>query len=193
LTLEKYGYDLLPEQATIWLNKLEKVKKENWIGQKVDVTTWKDEMQDFMWLANMVRYFGYLFGIIIGLITIVSILNTAWMSIIERKKEIATLRTIGLRKSGIIFLVAIEFVMLAFSFSLLGYITYLSIAALSSIYPMSVPKELVQFVLSETFVITTDFLSSFWIIIITPIVVAIVSILPTIIVAKIKPAIAMAE
>ena len=48
-SLEKAGYRMMePNPQAFWM-KFERVNREEWTGQKLDVTTWEDELSFMMW------------------------------------------------------------------------------------------------------------------------------------------------
>ena len=48
-TLEKAGYRVMePDPRAFWA-KFQTVAREDWTGQKLDVTTWEDELSFMIW------------------------------------------------------------------------------------------------------------------------------------------------
>jgi putative ABC transport system permease protein len=95
-------------------------------GFDVEILTWQ-ELSDFY---NQVHgmfdmIFGFIFSIVL-VVVVMSVANSMSMTVIERTREIGTLRAIGLKRSGVIRLFTMESMLL----SLLGCITGLLIALL---------------------------------------------------------------
>ena len=95
-------------------------------GFDVEILTWQ-ELSDFY---NQVHgmfdmIFGFIFSIVLTVV-VMSVANSMSMTVIERTREIGTLRAIGLKRSGVIRLFTMESMLL----SLLGCVTGLLIALL---------------------------------------------------------------
>src|SRR4029077_17100005 len=58
------GYRIMDPESQPFFRKFEKVSREDWTGQKLDVTSWEDELAFFSWTIKAVR------GISVLLITI---------------------------------------------------------------------------------------------------------------------------
>nr|MBP6784363.1 FtsX-like permease family protein [Verrucomicrobiales bacterium] len=79
------------------------------------------------------RMFDVIFGLVFAIITTIvtmSVLNTIGMAVIERTKEIGTLRAIGLKQPGVIWLFSIESALLGIIGALTGLIITVGIAVL---------------------------------------------------------------
>ena len=95
-------------------------------GFDVEILTWQ-ELSDFY---NQVHgmfdmIFGFIFSIVLTVV-VMSVANSMSMTVIERTREIGTLRAIGLKRSGVIRLFTMESMLL----SLIGCVTGLLIALL---------------------------------------------------------------
>jgi putative ABC transport system permease protein len=95
-------------------------------GFDVEILTWQD-LSDFY---NQVHgMFDMIFGFIVSIVltvVVMSVANSMSMTVIERTREIGTLRAIGLKRSGVIRLFTMESMLL----SLIGCVTGLLIALL---------------------------------------------------------------
>jgi len=81
----------------------ERLSSDEW-----EVITWYDISRLYL---RTKRMFDIIFGlvfVIIAVIVIMSVLNTIGMAVIERTKEIGTLRAIGLQRPGVVRLFGIE-------------------------------------------------------------------------------------
>ena len=87
-----------PDPRAFWL-KFETVNREDWTGQKLDVTTWEDEISFIQWTVTAHRPGSpcTLIGVLLVII-VVGIMNTLWIAIRERTREIGTLRAIGMQR-----------------------------------------------------------------------------------------------
>jgi len=100
--LAEAGYTLMePEDKAFWM-KFERVQREDWTGQKIDVTDWEDEVSFMSWTITTVDTLtALLVGILLVLI-MVGITNTLWIAIRERTREIGTLRAIGMQRRHVL-------------------------------------------------------------------------------------------
>ncbi|MEM9016713.1 MAG: FtsX-like permease family protein, partial [Verrucomicrobiota bacterium] len=78
------------------------------LGEEWDVIAWYDVSRLYL---RTKRMFDIIFGLvfaIIATIVIMSVLNTIGMAVVERTREIGTLRAIGLKRPGVVRLFGIE-------------------------------------------------------------------------------------
>jgi putative ABC transport system permease protein len=88
------------------------LKKLSAAGYDVEIKTWQ-ELSDFYTQVHGMfdMIFGFIFSIVITVV-IMSVANSMGMTVIERTREIGTLRAIGLKRSGVIRLFTIESMLL---------------------------------------------------------------------------------
>jgi putative ABC transport system permease protein len=98
----------------------EKFPDKDW-----DLLPWYDVSKLYKRTKKMFNIiFGLVFAII-GIIVTMSVLNTIGMAVVERTREIGTLRAIGLKRPGVVKLFGIESMMLGIIGALIGLvITY---------------------------------------------------------------------
>jgi putative ABC transport system permease protein len=95
-------------------------------GFDVEILTWQDLSDFYNQVHGMFdMIFGFIFSIVLTVV-VMSVANSMSMTVIERTREIGTLRAIGLKRSGVIRLFTLESMLL----SLIGCITGLLIALL---------------------------------------------------------------
>ncbi len=116
------GFSVMDHDPKPFFMKFDKVSGEDWLGQKIDLTIWSDEISFVLWITaalDLVSFFviGVLAVIIIG-----GIMNAMWMSVRERTKEIGTMRAIGAKKSFIVQMFVYEAIMLGLMASVLGVV-----------------------------------------------------------------------
>ena len=99
-----------------WQKLMFKVNAEDWTGQKLDVTTWEDEMSFLSWIVTAVTWLGNVLVTVLMVIVAVGIVNTLAIAIRERTREIGTLRAIGMQRTQVLRLTLLE----AFLLGLLG-------------------------------------------------------------------------
>lgn len=140
--LERSGYRLMePDPRPFWM-KFQTVTREDWTGQKLDVTSWEDELSFMMWTLKALDGLSFLLMVILIAIMVTGIMNTLWIAIRERTREIGTLRAIGMQRAAIARLFLLEATMLgllgAIAGTLLGTLGSLLINAAKIHVPLSV-------------------------------------------------------
>ncbi len=101
-------------------------------GFDVDIRTWVELSNFYRQVKNMFDLiFMFLFSIVF-IVVLMSIVNTLSMSVMERVREIGTLRALGMRRGGIVSIFAAEGAALGLIGCLLGVV--LSVALGSAIY-----------------------------------------------------------
>lgn len=124
--LEKAQYPVMePNPAAFWM-KFQSVNREAWTGQKLDVTTWEDELSFIIWTLSLLEGLRFVLLIILLAIVITGIMNTMWIAIRERTREIGALRAIGMQRGGVLRMFLAESLMLG----LVGTIAGATIGAL---------------------------------------------------------------
>jgi putative ABC transport system permease protein len=102
--------------------------KLNGAGYAVEIQTWQ-ELSDFY---NQVHgMFDMIFGFIASIVltvVVMSVANSMGMTVVERTREIGTLRAIGLKRSGVVRLFTTESMLLTLIGCLLGLLITLAAA-----------------------------------------------------------------
>ncbi|XXF76049.1 FtsX-like permease family protein [Myxococcaceae bacterium GXIMD 01537] len=102
------GYELMDADPRAFFMKFETVAREGWTGQKLDITNWEDEVSFVRWtLTAMDGLFGVLIFVLLIIIAL-GVMNTLWIAIRERTREIGTLRAIGMQRSRVLVMFVIE-------------------------------------------------------------------------------------
>lgn len=115
--LDAAGYIVMDRGANkaFWM-KFPEINREEWTGQKLDITTWEDEISYVTWALKAIDGLGFLLTTVLLVIIAVGIMNTFWIAIRERTREIGTLRAIGMRR----WKVMVMFMMEAFCLGIMG-------------------------------------------------------------------------
>lgn len=93
-------------------------------GFSLKVENWKDLQVSYYRVRNMFQViFSFVFLIVL-MIVVLSVINTVSMSVMERIREIGTLRAIGLNRAGVIRLFTLESIFMALLGSLGGGLIY---------------------------------------------------------------------
>jgi ABC-type lipoprotein release transport system permease subunit len=148
--LEKAKYRVMEPQADPFWMKFPIVSREAWTGQKLDVTTWEDEMSMLTWV---VKAFDGLTAIVVGIllvIIVVGVNNTLWVTIRERTAEIGTLRAIGMSRPRVLLMFLLEAALLSVSATSLGAILGVAGSALVNAIQIGVSEGFSIFLMSDT-------------------------------------------
>lgn len=120
--LAKEGYRVMDHMDLPYWRKFDIVKREDWTGQKIDVTTWTDEDQFMKWtLVGFRAVIAVVFMVLLAII-IIGVMNTLWMAIRERTREVGALRAIGMQRPMVLAMFVTEGAVLALVSSTLGVI-----------------------------------------------------------------------
>ncbi|MEE2902280.1 MAG: FtsX-like permease family protein [Myxococcota bacterium] len=139
LGLEKDGYKVMEHDPNPFWAKFDTVIAEDWVGQKLDLTTWRDEVNFLTWILRAIDSVSFLLISILVVIISIGIMNAMWISVRERTNEIGTVRALGMAKNRVLTLFMTEALLLGFASTLLGAtlgaILSLAIDALQLVVP----------------------------------------------------------
>lgn len=187
----KAGYQLLDEDPRPFFMKFDVVNREAWTGQRLDVTSWKDETSFFSWTVTVVNFLSVLLiGVLISIIS-VGVMNALWIAIRERTREVGTLRAIGMQRRYVLAMFVIEGFLLGLIATATGAALGIAACALVNALNQPVPQAVQLFVMSDTirFMVTPGAVvfSVFFLTACT----TFVSLFPSFIAARMKPITAM--
>lgn len=135
------GYRLMDYNPNPFFFKFEDVQGEDWTGQKLDLTLWKDEVSFLSWVIiafDTVTWF--LTSILVAIITI-GIMNAMWQSVRERTREIGTMRAVGMGRMQTLGLFMAEAVLLGLFSTVAGAAGGVLIAVIVDAADIHVPNE----------------------------------------------------
>jgi putative ABC transport system permease protein len=148
--LAQAGYRMMkPDPRAFWL-KLEAVTREGWVGQKLDITSWQDELSFMMWSFRALQGLSFVLMVILLVIMAAGIMNTLWIATRERTREIGMLRAIGMQRSGVARLFLFEAALLGVSGALIGVSLGVVITALINAARLPVPLSVQLFLMRDT-------------------------------------------
>jgi putative ABC transport system permease protein len=149
--LAKEGWRIMePDPQPYYMKLFQTVPSEDWTGQKLDVTTWADELGQFKQFIVGINVFTGLLVFLLLVVVIIGILNTLAIAIRERTREIGTLRAIGMQRRKVLWLFILETALLGLSGCVLGALAAMGIAAGLNAARIPVP-EAAQLFLSQEF------------------------------------------
>ncbi|HXI56058.1 MAG TPA: FtsX-like permease family protein [Polyangia bacterium] len=148
-TLEEAGFRMMsPDPRAFWM-KFQSVQREDWTGQKLDVTTWEDEISFIMWTLKALQGLTFVLITILLGIVIIGIMNTMWIAIRERTREIGTLRAIGMQRGSVLWMFLLESLMLGLIGTIAGSLVGTAIAAGLNGLRVHVPLGVQLFLMSD--------------------------------------------
>jgi putative ABC transport system permease protein len=118
--LARADYRMMDEDPRAFFMKFDVVNREGWTGQKLDVTTWEEELSFVNWVIAVLGLLTFVLTAVLLVIIAVGIMNTLWIAIRERTREVGTLRAIGMQRSGVLAMFMVEALMLSLFGTLLG-------------------------------------------------------------------------
>lgn len=147
---EKKGFTLNEHDPQPFFMKFETIAGEDWVGQRLDITTWNDEVSYLNWITMALDSISYFLTIILGGIIAVGIMNSMWISVRERTQEIGTLRAIGMGKSRILRMFLTEATLLGLAATGVGAAVGVLIAVVVDAADIVVPVAMRVVLMSDT-------------------------------------------
>jgi putative ABC transport system permease protein len=187
------GYILMDREAKPFWEKFQSVNREDWTGQKLDLTTWDEEVSFFKWQIAAVDGLMYILVIVLLIIISVGIMNSMWIAIRERTREIGTLRAIGMQRLRVLAMFIIEAFTLSLLSTLLGTVVGLGLSVGLNALGLGVPKGAEMFLMSNTMKFAIDFGSIAFAMGVITVCTTLVSLIPSIHAARMKPVTAMSH
>jgi putative ABC transport system permease protein len=144
-------FQLMDHDGNPFFMKFDRVLAEDWVGQKLDLTTWRDEVSYVTWVVDVLDGLAFLLiGILVAIIG-VGIMNTMWIAVRERTGEIGTLRAVGMQQPRVLLMFVLEALLLGLfattSGALIGAVAAVAIDAAR----LPLPIEAVRvFLMSDT-------------------------------------------
>jgi putative ABC transport system permease protein len=138
-----------PDPQPYWQKLMMKVNSEDWTGQKLDITTWEDEMSFLSWVVTAVTWLGGILVTVLMVIVAVGIVNTLAIAIRERTREIGTLRAIGMQRTQVLRLTLLEAFLLGVAGAAAGAALGAAIAAGLNAARIALPESMQYFLLQQ--------------------------------------------
>ena len=97
-------------------------------GFAVEIKTWEELSSFYRQVKSLFdMIFGFIFTIVF-VVVVMSVVNTMGMTVVERTREIGTLRALGLQRRGTVMLFAVEGTLIAIVGSVLGVMVTMAVA-----------------------------------------------------------------
>ncbi len=185
------GYQLLDDDPRAFWFKFENVNREAWVGQKLDLTNWHDEVSFAAWTADTMSVLSFFLGFVLLVVVGVGIMIVMWISIRERTREVGTLRAIGMQRTGVLTMFLLEGFLLAVLSTGAGAALGVGLSLALNAAAISLPVG-VQFVLlSDTLLVIPTVQWVLSVVVFITVVVTAISVIPSFIAARLKPVTAM--
>jgi putative ABC transport system permease protein len=138
-----------PDPQPYWQKLMQTVPASDWTGQKLDVSTWEDEMSFMSWILQAVEWLTRILLLVLLAIVVVGIVNTLAIAIRERTREIGTLRAIGMQRTKVLWLFLLESFLLAVGGTLAGACAGWLLAAAVNAAGIGVPESVQVFLMQQ--------------------------------------------
>lgn len=123
-------------------------------GLQVEIKTWNELSPFYTKVKHMFDVIFMFTFLIVFAIVVMSVINTVSMAIMERTREIGTLRALGLKRRGIVWLFAAESMVLGAFGSTLGIILTLVVwSAIVVLEPTWVPPQMASDIPLEVYLV----------------------------------------
>lgn len=147
--LPELGFQVLEHNPQPFFMKFETVNREAWTGQKLDITNWEDEISFIKWTVSALDALTGILTFVLLIIIAVGIMNTLWIAIRERTREIGTLRAIGMQRGYVLVMFLLEALMLGLLGTAVGALAGLGVCGAINAANPSVPVAVQVFILSD--------------------------------------------
>jgi ABC-type lipoprotein release transport system permease subunit len=191
--LEQAGYRVMePDARPFWL-KFQSVSREDWTGQKYDVTTWEDELQFLMWTLTALNGISVVLVVILVAIMVTGIMNTLWIAIRERTREIGALRAMGMQRGAVARLFLMEASSLGLLGGCVGVLLGALVASAVNAAHIPVPKAAQLFLMADTVRLAVEPSAVMFAVVLITLVSGIAALYPSLRAARLRPIDAMSH
>ncbi len=155
--LGRAGWRVMDADAEVWWMKLMKrVNAEDWSGQKLDMSTWDDELSFLNWILSAIGAISGALLFVLLVIVVIGILNSLAIAIRERTREIGTLRAIGMQRRKVLWLFLLEAMMLGVVGAAAGSLVGAAAAAAVNGAHLAVPESMQMFLMQRHLTLAVD-------------------------------------
>jgi len=148
--LANAGYRVMDPDPRAFFQKFDVVNREDWTGQKLDVTTWDEEVSFLKWVLTGFKAISGLLSFILLTIVLVGVGNIMWIAVRERTREVGTLRAIGMHRGRVLRMFLTEAALLGLSAATLGALAGAVLAASVNAAQVQLPPFATFFLLSNS-------------------------------------------
>lgn len=189
---EKKGFGIMDHESQPFFMKFQTIMGEDWLGQKLDITTWRDESSFLLYVVTAIQSVSFLLISMLTIIIVIGIMNSTYIAVRERTKEIGTLRAIGLSRGGVLQLFLIESLLLGLAATLIGAIAGASLATALSAAELRFDAEALRAViLSDTLNLKASVADVVTAVVTFTVITGLSALLPALRASRVPPVVAM--
>jgi ABC-type lipoprotein release transport system permease subunit len=185
--LERLDHRLMDKLDVPYFHKFQSIAAEDWTGQKLDVSTWKDELSMLDWTLKTFDTVTMLLTAILLVIIVVGVMNTLWISIRERTREIGTLRAIGMARWRVLVMMLLEVAALAVLSTATGLAAGGALTVALNWARIPVSEGFQMFLLSDTLTLVLEPASVMAALVWIPLLITCFSVFPALRAARMRP------
>lgn len=189
--LPELGYQVLDHNPQPFFAKFETVNREAWTGQKLDITNWEDEISFIKWTVSALDALTVVLTFVLLIIIAIGIMNTLWIAIRERTREIGTLRAIGMQRGYVLVMFLLEALVLGLLGTLVGSLVGLGVCLAFNAAQLSLPVVVQVFIMSDKLHLVVNPGSMLGAITFITLCTTVISLIPSFLAARMKPVTAM--
>ncbi|MEZ4238002.1 MAG: FtsX-like permease family protein [Myxococcota bacterium] len=145
--LTAHGYRVMDHVAAPFFMKFDTVAGEDWVGQKLDLTTWRDEVSFLTWILTGFDTLTWMLSLVLVAIIAVGIMNALYNAVRDRTREIGTLRAIGMTRRQVLAMFLLEALFLGLFATTVGALVGSAVVLAVDSLQWRVPIDAVRFVL----------------------------------------------
>jgi putative ABC transport system permease protein len=185
------GYTLMDHDPRAFWMKFDAVNREGWTGQKLDITNWEDEISFVQWVVSGLSFLTGFLTFVLLVIIAVGIMNTLWIAIRERTREIGTLRAIGMQRRRVLGMFLAEALVLSLSATVTGATLATAFCLGVNAQEVKAPEVVQVMLLTEHWFLKVDPGSVTFAVVLITLSAMAVSLIPSFLAARMKPVTAM--
>lgn len=190
-SLAAAGYGIMDQDPRPFWEKFEVVGREDWVGQKLDVTTWEDEVAFTKWTLAAIYALTVILTVALLIVIAVGIMNSMAIAIRERTREIGTLRAIGMQRGHVLRMFLVEAFLLGLFSALSGALLSVASSLLINGAHIQVPVGVQLFLMSDTLRLAITGAALGGAVAFMVFCVTLISLIPSYLAARLKPVTAM--
>jgi ABC-type lipoprotein release transport system permease subunit len=189
--LQKADYRLMDDDPRAFWMKFDSVNREDWTGQKLDITNWEDEISFVSYTTKALDVLTVALTFILLVIIAVGVMNTMWIAIRERTREIGTLRAIGMQRRRVLWMFVIEALMLGLCSTVGGAILGVAICGALNAAQISVPLGVQLFLMGDKLNLLAEPAKIIGAVLFITLCTTAIALIPSFLAARLKPITAM--
>ena len=189
--LAEAGYTLMDNDPRAFWMKFDVVNREGWTGQKLDITNWEDEISFVNWVVQALSFITVWLTFVLLVVIAAGIMNTLWIAIRERTREIGTLRAIGMQRARVLVMFLTEAMLLSFTSTVAGALGASAFCLFINSQQLKVPEVVQVMLLTEHWFLKVDPGPVIFAVVLITGASMLVSLIPSFLAARMKPVTAM--